>query len=157
MAVSRLAAAMPDLSHVCDLRHSLWQCQILSPLSEARGWTCILRDASRVLSRLTHSRSSLYILDQVLYQGCGLQVFPLILCLFTFFFFLLFRFFFLLLHLLHVEIPGPRIEPELQLQLAGSLNSLPGWGSNSRLYGGLNRCSWILTHRATVDSLFSLS
>ena len=30
------ATAMPDPSHVCDLRHSSWQRQILNPLSEVR-------------------------------------------------------------------------------------------------------------------------
>ena len=30
------ATAMPDLSHTCDQHHSLWQCQILNLLSEAR-------------------------------------------------------------------------------------------------------------------------
>ena len=29
-------AATPDPSHVCDLHHSSWQCQIFNPLSEAR-------------------------------------------------------------------------------------------------------------------------
>ena len=29
------ATAMPDLSCVCDLYHSSWQCRILNPLSEA--------------------------------------------------------------------------------------------------------------------------
>ena len=33
-----------DLSHVCDLHHSSWQCQILNPLSKARGRTHILMD-----------------------------------------------------------------------------------------------------------------
>ena len=42
------ATAMWDLSHVCDLRHSSWQCWILNPLSEARDWTCILMDSSWV-------------------------------------------------------------------------------------------------------------
>ena len=28
------ATAMPDLSHICDLCHSLGKCQILNPLSE---------------------------------------------------------------------------------------------------------------------------
>ena len=36
------ATAMQDLSHGCDLCHSLWQLQILNPLSEARDPTCIL-------------------------------------------------------------------------------------------------------------------
>ena len=30
------ATAMRDPSSVCDLHHSLWQCQVLNPLSEAR-------------------------------------------------------------------------------------------------------------------------
>ena len=30
------ASAKPDPSHVCNLHHSSWQCQILNPLSEAR-------------------------------------------------------------------------------------------------------------------------
>ena len=38
------AMATWDLSHICDLHHSLHQCQILNPLSEARDQTCILRD-----------------------------------------------------------------------------------------------------------------
>ena len=33
------ATAMPDLSHICDLPHSSQQCQILNPLSKARGQT----------------------------------------------------------------------------------------------------------------------
>ena len=39
---------MPDSSHICDLHHSSWQCQILNPLREARGQTCILIDASQI-------------------------------------------------------------------------------------------------------------
>ena len=34
----------PDLSSICELCCSLWQHQILNPLSEARDQTCILRD-----------------------------------------------------------------------------------------------------------------
>ena len=33
------ATATSDPSHVCDLHHSLWQCHILNPLSEARDRT----------------------------------------------------------------------------------------------------------------------
>ena len=33
------ATATPDLSHVCDLHHRSWQCQILNPLSKARDRT----------------------------------------------------------------------------------------------------------------------
>ena len=38
------ATTMPDPSHICDLRCSLWQCQILNPLSEVRDQTRILID-----------------------------------------------------------------------------------------------------------------
>ena len=31
------ATAMPDPSHICNLYHSSWLCQILNPLSEARS------------------------------------------------------------------------------------------------------------------------
>ena len=34
----------PDLSRICDLRPSLWQCRILTPLSKARGQTCTLTE-----------------------------------------------------------------------------------------------------------------
>ena len=36
------ATAMPDLSHICNLCHNLWQRQIPNPLSEARGQTRML-------------------------------------------------------------------------------------------------------------------
>ena len=42
------ATATPDLSRICGLHHSLWQCQILDPLSEARDRTHILMDTSGV-------------------------------------------------------------------------------------------------------------
>ena len=42
------ATATPDLSHVCDLHHSSWQCRILNPLSEARDRTQVLMDPSPV-------------------------------------------------------------------------------------------------------------
>ena len=35
---------MPDPSHVCDLCHSLWQHEILNPLTEARDQICIFTD-----------------------------------------------------------------------------------------------------------------
>ena len=38
----------PQQHHFCDLHHRSGQCQILSPLSEAREQTCILMDTSRV-------------------------------------------------------------------------------------------------------------
>ena len=42
------ATATPDPSCVCDLHHSSWQHQILSPLSKVRDRTRILMDPSRV-------------------------------------------------------------------------------------------------------------
>ena len=44
------ATAIQDLSHVCSLHHSSWQCWILNPLSEARDQTHILMDTSCVLN-----------------------------------------------------------------------------------------------------------
>ena len=42
------APAMPDLSHVCDLNHSSWQCCILNPLNEARDSAHVLMVTSGV-------------------------------------------------------------------------------------------------------------
>ena len=42
------ARALQDLSHICDLHHSSWQCQIINPLSEARDQTYILMDNSHI-------------------------------------------------------------------------------------------------------------
>ena len=36
------AMATQDLSCICDLHHSSWQCRILNPLSKARDQTYIL-------------------------------------------------------------------------------------------------------------------
>ena len=44
-------AATQDPSHVCDLYHISWQCQILNPLSKGRDQTRILMDTSRVRFR----------------------------------------------------------------------------------------------------------
>ena len=40
------ATTTQDLRNVCNLHHSLGQCQILNPLSEARVQICILMDTS---------------------------------------------------------------------------------------------------------------
>ena len=45
------AIAMLDPSHVCGLHHSSRQCQILSPLSEAKDRTHILMDTSQIRFR----------------------------------------------------------------------------------------------------------
>ena len=42
------AIATRDLSHICDLHHSSGQHQIPDPLIEARDWTCILMNTSRI-------------------------------------------------------------------------------------------------------------
>ena len=52
------ATAMPDLSCICGLCHSFWQCWILNPLSEARDQTWPSRTLCRVLNPLSHNRNS---------------------------------------------------------------------------------------------------
>ena len=44
------ATEIQDLSHVCELHHSSWQHQVFNPLIEARDWTFILMDTSRVVT-----------------------------------------------------------------------------------------------------------
>ena len=48
LLVYTTAAAMPDLSHICNLHHSSQQRQILNPLNGARDRTRVLRDISWV-------------------------------------------------------------------------------------------------------------
>ena len=52
------APAVQNLSHVCDLHHSFWQCWTLNSLSKARDQTHILMDTSRVLNPLSHKGNS---------------------------------------------------------------------------------------------------
>ena len=52
------ATATRDLSCICDLHHILRQCQILSPLSEARDPTCVFMDASQFPFLLSLNRNS---------------------------------------------------------------------------------------------------
>ena len=52
------ATATPDPSYLCDLHLSLWQRQILNPLSETRDQTRILMDTSQVLNLLPHNRDA---------------------------------------------------------------------------------------------------
>ena len=68
-ARSQIRAAVPayataiatwDPNYICDLHCSSWQHQILNALSEARDWTCILMDTSRVLNLLSHNKKSEY-------------------------------------------------------------------------------------------------
>ena len=42
------ATATRSLGHVCNVHHSLWQHQILNPLSEARVRTQVFTDTSGV-------------------------------------------------------------------------------------------------------------
>ena len=58
LPVYTTAATTQDLSHVCDLHHSLWQHQILNPLSKARDKTRVLIDISWDLKPLGHSGNS---------------------------------------------------------------------------------------------------
>ena len=51
------AIAIQDLSHIYDLHHSLWQCQILKALSKARDQTCILVDTCHILNPLNYNRN----------------------------------------------------------------------------------------------------
>ena len=53
-----VAIATPDPSNICNLHHSSWQWQILSPLSEARDQTCIFMATNHVCNPLSHSRNS---------------------------------------------------------------------------------------------------
>ena len=53
------ATAMLNLSRICDLHCSLWQCQILNPLSKASDQTHILMDTGRVLNPLSYNGNSL--------------------------------------------------------------------------------------------------
>ena len=52
------ATAMLDLNRICNLPCGLQQHQVLDPLSEARDWTCVLVDTSRVLNSLSHNENS---------------------------------------------------------------------------------------------------
>ena len=47
-----------DLSHVCYWHHSSWQRWILTPLSRAKDWTCILMDTGWVLNPLSRNGNS---------------------------------------------------------------------------------------------------
>ena len=52
------ATAMPDLSHICDLHNSSWQCQILNLLNKARDQTHTFMDNSWVYNPLSHNGNS---------------------------------------------------------------------------------------------------
>ena len=52
------ATARPDLSHICDLCHSLWQYGTLNPMSEARDQTHIFTELCQVLNTLSRKGNS---------------------------------------------------------------------------------------------------
>ena len=52
------ATAIPDPSHIQNLRHSLRLSWILNPLSEARDGTYLLMGTSGVLNPLSHNGNS---------------------------------------------------------------------------------------------------
>ena len=62
------ATATQDPSHVCNVHHSSWKCQILNPMSKAREWTHILWDTSQVhyhwATMGTHNRYNIYMKPQ---------------------------------------------------------------------------------------------
>ena len=60
----QLPAYTRDLSHICDLCHSSWQCWILYPLSEARDQTYILMYTSLVPNHLSHNGNSIFFLKK---------------------------------------------------------------------------------------------
>ena len=65
--------ATPDPSCLFDLHHSSWQHLILNPLSEARDWTHILMDTSRVRYRwATTGTPSIVLLNTLMCTICFL-------------------------------------------------------------------------------------
>ena len=57
-AIFDTATAKQDLSHVCNLHHSSWQCQILNPLSKARDQPMSSQTLCWVPNPLSHDGNS---------------------------------------------------------------------------------------------------
>ena len=57
LLVYTIATTMQDPSCICNIHHSLWQGQILNPLSEARDQTCNLMAPSQIHFRCTTMRT----------------------------------------------------------------------------------------------------
>ena len=51
--IGAIAASSADLSYVCNLHHSWWQCRILNSLTRAKNWTRVLMDTSQVCFHCT--------------------------------------------------------------------------------------------------------
>ena len=58
---------------LCDLHHSLWQRQILDPLSQAGDWNHILIDTGQVLNLLNHNGNSTLIIFKACSQTLSLS------------------------------------------------------------------------------------
>ena len=73
------AMATLDPNSICDLSHSLQQCRILYPLSEARDQTHILISTSQVLNPLSHNVNSRFydfkVFAHMLYLLLGIYLF----------------------------------------------------------------------------------
>ena len=65
--------ATRDLSRICNLHHSLWQCRILNPQIEARDGTHSLMDTSWVLNPLSYNENSLFCLFSITTQTSSLE------------------------------------------------------------------------------------
>ena len=78
-ATYTVAIATWDPSCTCNLHHSLQQCQILNPLSEARDRTLILMDTSQVRNLLHHNGNSLqFLLLSHMYPSICPFTYPLV-------------------------------------------------------------------------------
>ena len=65
------ATAMLDLSHICNLHHNSWQCQILNPLSEARGQTHNLMVPSWIPFHCTMMGTPAFFISLCIYHNSG--------------------------------------------------------------------------------------
>ena len=65
------ATAIPDPSHICNLSCSLWQCQILNPLSEARDQ---LTSSWILVSFVTH-RATMGTPERDVFNNCFVDQF----------------------------------------------------------------------------------
>ena len=78
--IGAVAAATPDLSHICDPHHSSWQHLILNPLSETRDRTCVLKDINHsfLLSRARNVKQGILLYDHN-YQNKEINVYIILL------------------------------------------------------------------------------